>query len=256
MKFIPKTILATGLVALATACSSTQISQGVKYTTKANHSAVPTGSYATPQNVKGTTLGTVNSKDMKSEFEFITVDGNILEVRSLPSPATNELNYTLSFPLQGTLDINTTKRTSEIKPTSYFVPTQWMNTNNSPIRQVTLDPSVLRADVTKLERLVKDSGNANGILNVSRLVEFGLQSKRIRNEDYLFLKTGTNGVKDYILMPAKGLDISANLPTGEMTLRNETAGLYSLKKYDAAAIEARKSTNYTQRVIPIIGQSL
>lgn len=246
-----KNIIATSLVALATGCSTSQITPNVQYTTKPNHSAIPTGTYATPQNVKGTTLGTLNSKDMKSQFEFTVIDGNILEVRDNPSPYKNELSYTLSYALNGRLDIDTSKKTQELRPLTYFVPTQWMMDNtNDIVRKVTLDPRSFRADVTKLGRIVNESGKENGILKVSDLITFGLQSKKIRNNDYLFLKNGSSGFRDYVMMPAKNLGVIVDLRNGELTLKNE-GGLYRLIEYDAKRIEDRKSTNQGTTAVPI-----
>ena len=144
------------LIALA-GCASPQptLQSTTKFITAPSHSAVPTGTYATPTNLKGTTIGSVNTKDMKSNWEMIALDGNLWELRNNLYPATNEFNFVMNRGLNGTLEINPKTKQQEILPSEYSIPTQWMiSGTTNPVREVTLDARVLKANVSELEKFV------------------------------------------------------------------------------------------------------
>ncbi len=223
------------LIALA-GCASPQptLQSTTKFITAPSHSAVPTGTYATPTNLKGTTIGSVNTKDMKSNWEMIALDGNLWELRNNLYPATNEFNFVMNRGLNGTLEINPKTKQQEILPSEYSIPTQWMiSGTTNPVREVTLDARVLKANVSELEKFVN---GGDGVLKASAgLVDFGLNTRNINGNEYLFLKRGTNNTSatNYLVMPVNGLKIKVYLQTGTLTLRNQTYGAYLPTTYSS-----------------------
>ncbi|MEK6825599.1 MAG: hypothetical protein AABY00_02320 [Nanoarchaeota archaeon] len=270
MKNSLKNILGMGAIALATACSPTQVAQSVariasastnaplaqtRFVTNATHSAIPVGTYTNTSTLTGSALGSFDTKAAKTDYEFIAVDGHIVEVRNHPYPATNELNVVFSHPLNGELEMSLANKSHTLNPSTVYVPTRWMlnSTSNVPVRQFTINPRQLKAKVADLENTVGASGN--GVLYTSKpLADFSLNTRRIGTNDYCFFDNGSCGqFEDYALMNTRGMNVKTDLSTGILTPRNES-GAYVLVPYSASdfnrLVEQRKSASRVSTNVP------
>ena len=158
-------------------------------TTNATHSAVATGNYATPQNAKDLAIGSFNYKDIPAQWKLLSIDGTIFGVQTNVYHEKNALDWAMIRPTEGSLDIDPKTKTQGFVPAEYFIPTQTMVGTNVAHR-VEIDSSKLKANVTDLASIVN---GRDGILDVYKLVDFGLRTYKVGGEDILFFKGMLHG---------------------------------------------------------------